>query len=179
MKFIFGWKGIAVAVAILLALVGVFINLRVNYKNYYDPFIDFEFRLDFDAYGRSGINTFNNTITKDLVLGGNVVTDYILSERQRMIIFNKMSDMDIMSYGSDLNYGVYDFQHPENLTLIVHIGAEEKTIYWSVPWSFSEENMKKLSEEQIEFLELVNYIKRIVYKSKEYKSLPKHVGGYL
>ena len=179
MKFIFGWKGISIAVAILIALIGVFINVRINHKNYYDPFIDFEFKLDFGPYGRNNINTFNDTITKDLVLHGNMKTDFKLTEWQRMIIFNKMSEMDIMSYDSDLNYGVKDYQHPENLALAIRIKGKEKTIYWSAPWSFTDEEMANLSDEQKEFLELVNYIKRIVYKSKEYKILPKPEGGYL
>ena len=179
MKFLFSKKGLFIALIILLILIAIFVDMRIGQRNYYNPFRKFAFELDFGAYGRNNVDTFRNLLTKDLVLSGPINTNFKFSGREKKEIFNRMYKMDILSYPLTLNDGFHDFEHPENYVLRVKIDNEEKTIYWSAPWSFFDEDMDKLSDQQIAFKELVEYIKGIVYNSRKYKSLPAHEGGYL
>ncbi len=179
MKFLFSRKGLFIALIILLILIAIFVDMRIGQRNYYNPFTEFGFELDFGAYGRNNVDTFRNRLTKDLVLSGSIDANFKFSGREKKEIFNRMYKMDILSYPMTLNDGLHDFEHPESYVLRVKIDNEEKTIYWSAPWSFFDEDMEKLTDEQLAFKELVEYIKGIVYNSREYKALPDHEGGYL
>lgn len=153
--------------------------MRIGQRNYYNPFCEFGFELDFGAYGQNNVNTFKELLTKDLDNSGPINTNFKFYGRQKKEIFNRMYKMDILSYPLTLNDDFHDYEHPESYMLRVKIDNEEKTIYWSAPWSFYDEDLEKLTEEQIAFKELVEYIKGIIYNSKQYKSLPMNDGSYL
>lgn len=179
MKFLFSWKGLLIALVILLILVGIFVDMRIRQENYYNPFQEFEFELDFGSYGMNNINTFNERLTKDLVDYGSINTDFRFNGSEKKDIFNMMYKMDILSYPLTLNDGFHDFEHPEGYMLRVKIDGEEKTIYWSAPWTFFDEDIEKLTDDQLAFKALVEHIKEIIYNSREYKSLPVQKGSYL
>ena len=47
MKFLFSKKGLFIALIILLVLIAIFVDMRIGQRNYYNPFTEFGFGLDF------------------------------------------------------------------------------------------------------------------------------------
>lgn len=180
MKGLFGWKSLAIAIVILLILVIILIVEISNRDPLYNEATEFEFELSFGCYGRNNINTFKDTITKDLVSAGSITVDYEMPERVKKEIFRMMRSMDIMSYPENLNFPIFD-EHVEYLYLRVVIGEKEQIVRWTVPWGFNfwDDNGKNMSLQHYQFKILVEYISRHVYESKTWKALPKHEGGYL
>ncbi len=179
MKFIFSWKGLVIAIIILLVLIALLITFRIDSYNRYDKVDEFNFELSWGPYGRKNISTFNDTITKDLMSAGIITTDYVLPRHVNKRIYNMMRDMEILSFPSKLYLNYIDIGHNDNLYLRVVINGEENIVSCRVPWSY---NLKGVGEESVhhyQFMTLTNYISRYVYGTDEWKSLPKSVGGYL
>ncbi len=180
MKGLFGWKSLAIAI-ILLVLLIVILILEVNDRNpAYDAGTEFEFELSFGCYGKNNINTFNDTITKDLVSAGVITTDYIMPDHAKKRVFKMLRDMDILSYPASLNFSTSD-EHVDHLYLKAVIGEEEQIVRWTVPWGFGfwDGEGAKMSVRHYQFKILVEYISKHVYESDEWKALPKIEGGYL
>ena len=146
----------------------------------YTEDLEFEFKLSFGAYGRSNINTFENTITKDLVSAGNIKTEYIMPEATRKEVYSMLERMDIMNFPSDLNFPLNN-EHVDHLNLRVIIEGEEKIVTWTVIWGFTFEGdmSSNITKQHLQFQELVEFISTYVYESDEWKSLPDIEGGYM
>jgi len=179
MKFLFSWKGIVIAIIILLALIAILINFRINGYERYDVVDEFDFELSFGTYGKKNINTFNDTITKDLVLAGTITTDYVLPEHVKKRVYNMLRDMDVLSFPSELALPMVDTDRTNFLYLRIVIDGEENSIQCWVPWGFKLGGIGSTSVQHYQFLTLTNYISNHVYKSDEWQGLPKTVGGYL
>lgn len=168
----------------VFALCAILVGLSIAAIFAFDSNIDysdldsFEFILEFGPYGDSVINTFDNTLTNAYYNPENYV-DFQMPKRIKRDIFKIMIQLEIMGCGNYLSYGVYDYQHPLSYTFQVLIGDEKKTIYWSVPWELTAEDISNLSNEQSRFLSFANYIINYLRGTKEYKNLPKPTRSYL
>lgn len=136
MKFLFSWKGLAIALAILIALVVIWINVRNEGYKRYDDLTEFEFELDFGPYGRNNLNTFNDTLTKDLVLNGTKTVEYVLPKRQKRVTYNMLKALDIMNCPEDFTTEPVEDEHVYSIRLRTVIDGEEKEIRWRVVWGF-------------------------------------------
>ena len=179
MKYLFSWKGLVIAIIILLLLIALLISFRIDGYDRYDKVDEFNFELSWGPYGKKNINTFNDTITKDLMAAGIITTDYVLPEHVNKRIYNMLRDMEILSFPSKLYLNYIDKGHNDNLYLRVVINGEENVVSCRVPWGY---NLKGVGDESVhnyQFMTLTNYISRYVYGTDEWKSFPKSVGGYL
>ncbi len=178
MKFLFGWKGLTIAIIILFALIVILVVEVSNNRQVYVSDIDFEFSLNFGTYGRNNINTYEDTITKDLVSAGRLTVEYVLPEETKRKIFNMMKIKDFMSFSENLNVPIYD-GYTKHLSLKVTIGGEEHTVRWNVPWDLEMVAKERMTIYHLGFLDIVEYISNQVYESPEWKTLPKSEGSYL
>ncbi|MDX1358259.1 MAG: hypothetical protein R3232_05470 [Clostridia bacterium] len=179
MKGVFKWS-LLVAIILLLALIAILVLEIIDNRPVYNADLDFEFELSFGCYGRNNINTFNDTITKDLVSAGRVTVDYVMPEYARRRVFIMLRDMEIMDYPESLNFTIND-PHVDYLYLRVVIEGEENVVRWTVPWGFHfyDGMASNISLQHYQFMVLVKYIERHVYKSETWESLPQIEGGYL
>ena len=136
MKGLFSWKSLVIAIILLLILIVILISEILDNQPVYNADLDFEFELSFGCYGKNNINTFEDTITKDLVSAGRITTDYIMPEDVRRRVFIMLRDMDIMNYPKNLNFPILD-EHVDYLYLRVVIEDEEQIVRWTVPWGFN------------------------------------------
>ena len=178
MKFLFGWKGLTIALIILLVLIVILIVEVRNNRQAYDNDIEFNFSLNFGTYGKNNINTYEDTITKDLVSAGSHTVEYVLPEEAKKKIFDMMRMKDFMSFPENLNIPIYD-GHVKHLSLKVTIGGEEHTVRWNVPWDLEMAARERMTIYHQGFLDIVEYISIQVYESPEWKALPKSEGNYL
>lgn len=179
MKFMFSWKGLTVVVILLLVLVALLINFRVNDKSVYDPYGDFDFKFNFGEDGITEINTFDYTITKMRTSSFRRKTGYLLPPWARKRIFDTMHSMDIMSYPDSLNDGNDISGEQENFTLVVRMDNVEKTIKWDIPLHLSNDEYKSMSDEQKAFLKLARQIRAIITNSRAFRTLTIQGGFYL
>ena len=178
MKFLFGWKGLTIAIIILLALIVILVVEVRNNRQAYDSDIDFEFSLNFGTYGKNNINTYEDTITKDLVSAGRRTVEYVLPEEIKKKIFSMMKMKDFMSFPENLNIQIYD-GYTKHLSLKVTIGGKEHTVRWNVPWDLEKVAKARMTAYHLGFLDIVEYISNYVHESPEWKALPKSEGSYL
>ena len=188
MKIITSWISIALVMCLLVVCVAVLIHERsgdiedeILLQGSDDDTLEiseFEFSLTFGPRGRTSINTFTNTITKDLVLDGVITTKYVISKNDRKKLREMLSDMDILAFPKNLNVRSY-YDHTEIISFHTIIDGREHTVSWTVPWDFDFYEEDRLTEIHREYMEFVKFVRDLVISSKEYKALPEARGGYL
>lgn len=176
-KFVINKRYIFVLLVIFIGL-SLVIILSLDKNIDYSELDDFEFILEFGTHGDSIINTYENTLTNAFYNPDNYI-DFKISKRVKKQIYKLMIQLDIMECENHLNYGVYDFMHPLSYTFQVSTGDETKTIYWSIPWVLSADDISKISDEQSRFLSFANYIVNYIRGTKAYKNLPEPTRFYL
>ena len=137
---------------------------------------DFDFRLDFGVDGKNRIDTFNGSFTKDLVIDGTATIDLIIPENIMKDIYDKMMEIDIMSFPDTLDLD--DLFITPSCDYDLHITANgiNKAIVWTDGFFTSME--EGLPAKNIKFLELVKYISDYIYSTDEYKQMPEANGAY-
>ena len=125
------------------------------------------------------IDTFENTVTKNLVLSGTITSEYVMPEHIKRQIYKMMRDMDILEFPTKLELPIVDEDKANNIILTVVIDGVEKTVECKVPWGYKLRGIGTTPDRIYQFLTLTGYIENSVYKSGDWQDLPKSVGGYL
>lgn len=167
-----------VSALLIVAILSVLIIFMSIDKTDYSDLENFDFILSFGAHGDSIINTFDSTLTNAYYSPDNY-TAYKIPKMVKKRIYKLMYQLDILECNNHLSYGVYDFEHPTSYRFEVSINGEEKTIWWSLPWTLESNDIAKFSAEQKAFLSFANFIIKHVRGTKEYKELPKPTRFYL
>jgi hypothetical protein len=130
---------------------------------------DFNFRLCFGVNGENCINTFDNTITKDLAADGYETTYFKISNKDKYEIYNLINALDFYSLDNTMEPTVsskpYIFYE-----LKISCNSKNKTILWENPFllsdNFNTEDQKALSLKLV-----IKRITEIYYASNEYKNM--------
>lgn len=134
----------------------------------------FNFSVSF-GYGtvnKNEINTFNNTVTKDLVTKGTATANLILTNEEMTDIYDRMREIDVLreleldNSDSNCSSTPVNEDHWE-----IQVEGEQRTFDWS-------SEKCDLTDDAIKLEELRNYIFDIVKEKKEYRELPEAAGGY-
>ena len=147
---------------------------NINGMNHYPE--DFNFRLNFNTYGKNQIDTYIGTFTKDLVLDGTKTIDFNIPLTVKKDIYKKMMDINIMSLHDRLKVDGMNVTPSCDYKLTVTINGRVKNIIWED--GFYTSITENLSKENVKFLELVKFISDYIYSTDEYKNMPKANGGY-
>lgn len=136
---------------------------------------DFDFSIQFGVQKRNEINTFDGTITKDLIANGTATTELILTEEEMQNVFKKMNEINIAEtkefVPKSIN-GIVCVQEPhEEDEWKITINGE--TITHLISGEYCE-----LTNDAKQLIELRNYVFKIIKSKSEYKSLPESKGGY-
>lgn len=136
---------------------------------------DFNFSVQFGYGKKNEINTFNQTITKDLIVDGTVTTSISLTEEEMKDIYEEMNKLDLEKpkefIPKPVNGTVCQREPHEDDEWNITINNENFT--FNIPGQYCEP-----SEDAKQLLELRNYVFGIVKTKAEYQSLPEPSGGY-
>ena len=141
------------------------------------PEMDFNVSLRYGVLARNELNTFGNTITKDLILDGTVTVPLFLSKSDLDSIKTKMDQIGFFNYPDTFTVrsgdttrifitpnNTYDFKVKSHSTL--------KTLLWDDAIIANDTQATKLRG-------LITLIRGIVESKPEYQKLPPARGGYL
>lgn len=132
---------------------------------------DFNFSLIYGSYGKQKIDTFKDTVVKDLVEEGTIEANISFTEQKKKQIYNEMMSIDIMGELEVENEKDCDFSTPS--VTIWNIQMDGKTN------SISTKNYcDGYPEDALKLVRLTENIHSILINKEEYKELPESNGYY-
>ena len=136
---------------------------------------DFDFSIQFGVQKKNEINTFNGTVTKDLIADGTATTKLSLTEEEMKDIYEKMKEMNISEtkkFTPKSLSGTICMKEPyEEDEWKIMINGETITHLISGKYCEPTNDAKQL-------IDLRMYIFNIIKSKDEYKLLPESKGGY-
>lgn len=121
---------------------------------------------------KNELNTYNGSVTKDLIVNGTVTTTLVLSEAELDGLQQKIIEMNLFSYPDVMP------QQPNlwistlyECSIQVQNGNETKEVSW--------DECSQHSSMLDSLKELEQYIIGLVEQTPEYQALPEAVGAYL
>ncbi|WP_341347925.1 hypothetical protein [Paenibacillus sp. FSL H3-0469] len=133
---------------------------------------DFLVRYGYGEVTKNEINTYHNTVVKDLIMNGTATADITLTEDEMRSIYERMRDIRIM--------GKLELVPLKQSCAVVPYEEDSWRITvngFTRNWSWSGENCE-LTEDAEQLLELRTFIAEIVAVKEEYQALPEADGGY-
>lgn len=164
-----GWKWLLLVVLVLAACTSVVHPSMVYPEEMPD---DFDFSVEYGVEGKRKVDTFTDTVVKDLVMDGVVEANIALTDEEMQGIYGKMVAFDMM--------GKLDFEddetsqcatEPEMRTeWIIHLDGELNIIRYATFCSETPDSQA--------IVELQDHIHEIVMAKEEYQKLPESNGYY-
>lgn len=133
---------------------------------------DFNFLVQFGVGSKNEINTFDNTVTKDLVTDGTITEKIPLTKEEVKMVYQKMKKINVLEpkklepKKKSCKQTPYDEDKWK-----IKLNGETITFYLSEEYCNPTKDAKQL-------IDLRNYIFDIVLNKDEYKRLPEPSGGY-
>ncbi|WP_188206864.1 hypothetical protein [Alkalibacillus aidingensis] len=133
---------------------------------------DFNFHVKFGIQSKNEINTFENTVTKDLIEDGTETTDITFTDEEITDIYEKMKDINIMENKQlePKNPDCMQTPHTEDEWKI-EMDGEIQTHAWSGEYCDPTKDAQQLKE-------LRDDIFHLVKNKQAYQELPEPTGGY-
>lgn len=135
---------------------------------------DFDFMVSYgyDEVRKNEVNTYQDTVTKDLIVNGTASADITLNADEMRSIYAKMKDMNIMGPLKLEPDSLSCNQIPYNEdSWKITLNGETISLAWSEKHCEVTDDAKKLQELRI-------FIQEIIEDKEAYKQLPASVGGY-
>lgn len=133
---------------------------------------DFNFSVRYGITSKNEINTFESTVTKDLVMNGTMTTNIKLSENERIDIYNKLREINILKEIKLLPKSKCSRMIPFSEDhWNIRIDGKVLSFTW-IEGSCEETADARKLEDLREFV--FNFVK----DKPEYKELPEAVGAY-
>ena len=131
---------------------------------------DFEFSLTYGTYGKQKVDTFNDTIIKDLVIDGTIEAKISLTVEEKNFIYDEMLKINIMgdlAIDRELQCAI----EPPSFTFWhIQMNGETK--------EFSYTNFCEYNGDAKNLMNLENLIHKLVAAKEEYQELPDSNGWY-
>jgi archaellum component FlaF (FlaF/FlaG flagellin family) len=132
---------------------------------------DFDFIVEFGVLKKNVFNTYEDTVTKDLITDGTATTNLTFTTEEMESIYQEMKDVNITEMKNlvpETNCGQQPFSEDE---WKITINGEVITHAVSGRYCETTNDAKQL-------IELRNYVFSLVKNKEEYKKLPEAKGGY-
>ena len=141
------------------------------------PERDFNITLRYGILARNELNTFENTVTKDLILDGTITVRFYLSQADLDSIEEMVNQIGFFNYPDTFVVRSQDsmrtFISPNNTyDFKVASGSTLKTLFWNDAIIANDPQATKLRA-------LITLIRTIVESKPEYRQLPPARGAYL
>ncbi|GAB2671768.1 hypothetical protein ACFQWB_13315 [Paenibacillus thermoaerophilus] len=133
---------------------------------------DFAFSLEFGINGRNAVNTFDHTVTKDLIAGGVVTANIALTTEELEQIYERMRKINIADSKKLIPDRKTCLQTPHGTDKWnIRINGNTITHQWSGEYCNPTPDALQLGE-------LRDFVFELVKAKDEYKRLPEATGGY-
>ncbi len=169
-------KRFAVATLLILILaisLAVYLSTQKPSNDSSNLADDFNLVLKYGIGAKNELNTFDETFTKDLVLDPPIATKLILTSQEKILILQKIDEMDLFSFPENFPVNPHAWVTPQSdYYITVENGNQIKEISWNTN-SLIEADIKNSLDQ------LVSYITVLIEQKPEYKALPSPNGGYL
>ncbi|SFS77395.1 hypothetical protein SAMN05428962_2782 [Paenibacillus sp. BC26] len=138
---------------------------------------DFNFlvRFGLGESRKNEINTYNNTVTKDLIIHGTATAKVAFTMEEKRNIYEKMREINIMgtkelipSLPTDQSCDKTPYNED---SWQISVNGETKTLVWS-------DKNCEVTIDAKQLLELRTIIRKLVIVKEAYKELPEAEGGY-
>lgn len=134
---------------------------------------DFNFSLIYGTYGKQKIDTFNETVVKDLVEDGTIEVKISFTEEEMEQIYHEMMSIDIMddSKFTVREEEVCETEPPSYTIWNIQMDGMTNSFY-------TQNYCDGYPEDVLKLLKLADYIHSILLNKEEYKELPDSNGYY-
>ena len=134
---------------------------------------DFNFRLAYGTYGKQKIDTFSNTVVKDLVEDGSIEANIAFTKEEMKQIYTEMMKINIMGelVVENKNEKECSVITPSFTTWDIQINGETKSVY-------TKNYCDDYPKDALKLVRLAEYIHSILINKEEYKELPESKGYY-
>jgi hypothetical protein len=131
-------------------------------------------RIQFQYGFRNMVDTFNGTLTKDLILDGTISTSFWLTKAEQEAVLAEVQKEDFFHLPDTLfaTPGVMVSPNPSPDFLRVAANGEDKMVVWFYPVDVTlpgGQSIQRVSEA----------VREIIESTPEYKELPAARGGYI
>ncbi|WP_318617831.1 hypothetical protein [Sporosarcina sp. YIM B06819] len=133
---------------------------------------EFDFSVEYGVDGKQKVDTFTDTVVKDLVIDGVVETSIALTDEEMQDVYNKMVALDIM--------GKLDFEEDENAQCasepqlrtewVVHLNGDLRIIRYTLLCSDTPDSQS--------IMHLQEYVHSLMVAKEKYQQLPESNGYY-
>ncbi|SFJ12328.1 hypothetical protein SAMN02799624_03358 [Paenibacillus sp. UNC496MF] len=133
---------------------------------------DFDFELKYGyGGGKNEVDTYDDTITKDLIVNGTATADLALSEQEMRDIYARMREIDVMGKKKlePENPGCGQEPHTDDSWTVTAAG-ETKSMHWSTEHCDITDDARQLAD--------LRYVRGVAESKAAYKALPEAEGGY-
>ncbi|MCL2807899.1 MAG: hypothetical protein FWD27_07095 [Coriobacteriia bacterium] len=184
-------KAIAVLMALLAAGLFGCGNLAVSETQ---DVGDFNFSLSYGYEGRGNIDTFSNTLTKDLIRNGTETVSFVIPEEKMQDILDMFVVCKITELPDDINaYAMESLQNDkgepldgsplmtstpaDSYTLTYTLSEETRTIvsHDGGPW----DGIAGPPDAHQRLVQFVDFVREYIYSTEEYKQMSPASGLYL
>ncbi|MDQ0878854.1 hypothetical protein QFZ77_007513 [Paenibacillus sp. V4I3] len=133
---------------------------------------DFAVRFGYGEITKNEINTYQDTVTKDLIMNGDITAKITFTLEEMRSIYENMREINIMGTKElvPTNKNCSSIPYNED-SWKISVDGETKTFTWS------DKNCDVTSDAK-QLLGLRTFIQHIVAGKDSYKELPKAEGGY-
>lgn len=138
--------------------------------NFEPQFVNIRFHYGF----RNDVNTFNMTLTKDLVLDGTITVPFSLSSTDQERVLAELARADFFNLPDTLKPEPDVFISPDPGPQLLSVLADGRTK--TVVWSFL---LDESNPNNAAILKLSAALTKIVESTEAFKQLPDARGGYL
>lgn len=134
---------------------------------------DFNFSIIYGTYGKQKIDTFNDTVVKDLVEDGTIEANIAFTEQEMKDIYNEMTTINIMGelVVESENEKECDMSTPSFTKWNIQMDGKTKSIY-------TKNYCDGYPEDALKLVRLAENIHSILINKEEYKELPESNGYY-
>lgn len=134
---------------------------------------DFNFRLTYGTYGKQKIDTFSNTVVKDLVEDGAIEANIAFTTEEMKQIYTEMMKVNIMGelVVENENEEDCDFSTPSVTIWNIQMDGKTNSI-------FTKNYCDGYPEDALKLVRLAENIHDILISKEEYKDLPESKGYY-
>lgn len=136
---------------------------------------DFAFSIQFGVDKKNEINTYDGTVTKDLIADGTITTDISLTSEEMNTVYERMREVNILEekeFVPEPIFGEVCVQEPhEDDEWKITMNGETITI--SIDGTYCEP-----TKDAEQLIQIRDNVFTMIKEKDEYKALPDSTGGY-
>ena len=160
----------------LLSLIAILFGYACSESGTEPALRHFDLQLKYGILARNELNTFDNTVTKDLIVDGQATTRLVLSVKDLDTLESRFVAIDINSYPDTFVVQTGDtvctITPYVTYSMKIRMGSTWKEVFWEDSILSSDPRATRLRQ-------VLAFVQNLIESKPEYQQLPPARGGYL